>query len=1294
MARFPCVVFACRLNFAALLASQRTAQAVRSIGRFCFRTKVRKAAFAAGFLSVVLAVTASPFASRLTVLASELSLHPQLAHRVPAGILVTGSNGSSTGIASFLGNLTGIEQTSPNLFLIQRQTDCSLNLLTGSSAPSGSTVTLTLTGNTPHFEQTLHQLTGLTTTADLYPSGCAEKNAGISSRPGVFVGMPQTGTLVSATVISNGGGAAVRSRVYKSPYTSVPQNIDATLINASALATADLNVDGNGDLVVVNGNFATSSYIAVMLGKSDGTFQPAVSYNTAGNYTVAAVVDDLNDDAKQDIVAVSADQQISVLLGNGNGTFQTALSFAAPVLPGYTTAAQTPIVSLITADVNGDSKTDVICSNGLVLLGKADGTFNAAAAPAFPYVVNSLTSEGPILASGDVNKDGKIDIAVSTGTSVAIWKGNGNGTFTEGKRYAGINTTGFITISDLDGDGNLDIYVGMANGGQYSGDDYNASKAYVLMGNGDGSFQGAPALNSGAYSGNNLVDLNADGYPDLITLNNGVGQQTTLTGSLTVRLGNNKGEFTQGANIAPQASFSLNGYNFTMGSSALASSFAVGDVTGDNKPDVLFVDNGLTAINPGSGLPITYPYPVYFVAVGNGDGTFQTAVPYAFPQIAPAADFDNSNTVTNLQIADANHDNVLDVIAVYNETAGGPGAVPYNQGIVVLPGNGNGTFKAPVLTSTYSSASAPTTAIVPKIMTVIDLTGDNNSDVIVNVPGTAIINFQLQTQLQLFVSNGDGTFKTPTTIAVGANTYATAFADFNNDSKMDLAVLAETSSAQAELVILTGNGNGTFGTAAVSNLAGADAIRSTGLAAADFDGDGKSDIAILDPNDYSGVFYGNGNGTFTSIPVGGNIVPKNLLIFSAGAPAIAVDLNKDSKPDILAGGVSLINTTGTSTSPASSTTALSVSINPSVVGSSLTFTAAVTGTAGTPNGTVTFKDGSTTLGTGSLTAGVATYATSALTIGSHSITAVYSGDSNFNGSTSNTVTQVVNKATPTVTVTPSPTSITIAQTAAVTVVVTGTVGNSTPTGSVTLAGGGYTSAATSLASGSATIDIPAGALTVGTDTLTVSYTPDFASSSTYNTATGSNTVTVTLGPTFALSSGAIIAVTRGATSGNTSTVTVTPSGGFAGAVALTAALTTTPSGAANLPILSFGSTTPVNITSANPGTATLTVSTTAATSAALVTPRVPNRWYASGGVALACLLLFGIPARRRLWRNLLGMFLLLAFVTCAIVSCGGGGGNSGGGGGNPGTTAGSYVVTVTGTSGSTTNTTTVNLTVN
>lgn len=142
--------------------------------------------------------------------------------------------------------------------------------------------------------------------------------------------------------------------------------------------------------------------------------------------------------------------------------------------------------------------------------------------------------------------------------------------------------------------------------------------------------------------------------------------------------------------------------------------------------------------------------------------------------------------------------------------------------------------------------------------------------------------------------------------------------------------------------------------------------------------------------------------------------------------------------------------------------------------------------------------------------------------------------------------------TPTVTVTPSATNVTTATPLTVTVAVSGASGNPTPTGSVTLSGGGYTSAATTLATGSATIAIPAGSLTAGTDTLTVAYAPDTASSATYASATGAASVTVT-SSTGTSSNGTLTfsaSTYYVAQSAGTLTLTVNRTGGSDGAISV------------------------------------------------------------------------------------------------------------------------------------------------
>ncbi len=111
----------------------------------------------------------------------------------------------------------------------------------------------------------------------------------------------------------------------------------------------------------------------------------------------------------------------------------------------------------------------------------------------------------------------------------------------------------------------------------------------------------------------------------------------------------------------------------------------------------------------------------------------------------------------------------------------------------------------------------------------------------------------------------------------------------------------------------------------------------------------------------------------------------------------------------------------------------------------------------------------------------------------------------------------VSPAKPTVTVTPGSASVNASQSLSVTVTVSAPSGDATPTGAVTLIGGGYTTpTAITLTGGTATITIPASSLNTGNDTLTATYTPDAASSSTYSSATGTGSVTVNSSSTYVL----------------------------------------------------------------------------------------------------------------------------------------------------------------------------------
>ncbi len=363
---------------------------------------------------------------------------------------------------------------------------------------------------------------------------------------------------------------------------------------------------------------------------------------------------------------------------------------------------------------------------------------------------------------------------------------------------------------------------------------------------------------------------------------------------------------------------------------------------------------------------------------------------------------------------------------------------------------------------------------------------------------------------------------------------------------------------------------------------------------------------------------------------------------------------------------------------------------------SLAVTVTVSGGAGNPSptGSVTLSGGGYTSPAATLANGTVTITipAGALSVGNVKLTATYAPDTSSSSvytSASGTASITVS-TTPVVTASPPSSSVSTGQSLAVTVTVSGGAGNPSPTGSVTLSGGGYTSPAATLANGIVTITIPAGSLSVGNVTLTATYTPDTSSSSVYTSASGTASITVT-NPTYSMTATSATVTPGGS---GTSTLTVSSKNGYAGTVTLACSLTASPTGATDLPTCTASQTVTLNSTTTS-GTATVTLSTTAAT-ASLNWPKVRNGiGRIAGEATLALLLLPWIPRRRRRWLSLMGVLMAVALFG-GLAGCGGGGSGTTPPS-NPGTTPGNYTVTVTGTgndSAKTTASTTFTLTVN
>lgn len=221
---------------------------------------------------------------------------------------------------------------------------------------------------------------------------------------------------------------------------------------------------------------------------------------------------------------------------------------------------------------------------------------------------------------------------------------------------------------------------------------------------------------------------------------------------------------------------------------------------------------------------------------------------------------------STLAAADVNGDGLNDLIVsdAMNLQNNDPG------GIYVYLSNGDGTFKTPVR---YAVFSAPT-------LTVMDVNGDGKPDIVIAQDGAA--NGSTTGNLDVLLGNGDGTFQSPVASPGGGGLYV-ASGDFNGDGKPDL--IFENGSIQL------GNGDGTFRTSAATlpGYGGGDMPT-----VADFNNDGKTDVAVFDPNGpFVRVFFGNGDGSFTAGPVYASIYGTTELG--------AADIDGDGNMDLVAG---------------------------------------------------------------------------------------------------------------------------------------------------------------------------------------------------------------------------------------------------------------------------------------------------------------------------------------------------------------------------------------------------------
>jgi hypothetical protein len=628
--------------------------------------------------------------------------------------------------------------------------------------------------------------------------------------------------------------------------------------NVNTFAVGDFNKDGHLDLVTTNDSNVWG--LGLILGNGDGTFQSpieVVGYDTYGSFG-GIVGGDFNKDGNLDFAVLwlvgNGPVQLGVYVNDGLGHFTLGNTYSIGISPTRLTR------SLATADMNSDGNLDLVMpdlstSKVAVLYGKGDGTFPTTS----EFSVVAATAPTGV-ATGDFNKDGKVDIVVASATGccpltggISVLLNSGSGTFAAPVLYSNPNgvDNGLVAVGDLNLDGKLDV-VESSEGG---------NNVAVFLGNGDGTFQTAKVYPVAWASALALGDLTGDKKPEIVV-------SSYPDGTAWVLLNKGSGNF-QISSV----------YSADSSAMAMVTGMAIGlaDFNGDKKLD--FVTG-----NP-AGQFVT-------IGLGNGDGTFRDSPHYN----------QSPGMWTNgLAIADFNLDGNLDVV----QAGGGTGV-----GLSLMLGTPNGVFKAP----TFINLNVPANGRVTFVRTA-DVNGDGKPDIVcANGKGAVVL-----------LGLGTGSFKAAVTYPVASTYPAIALpGDVNGDGKLDLV----TTNNDGTLGVLLNKGSGTFGTATVFPIVIGDftnanlklllgngngtfqspvtlssPVRPDSLVAADFNKDGKVDLAIAS-NDFSGslaILLGNGNGTFGAgtvyewfddagcNPLACSHYPGSL---------VTVDLNGDNKLDL------------------------------------------------------------------------------------------------------------------------------------------------------------------------------------------------------------------------------------------------------------------------------------------------------------------------------------------------------------------------------------------------------------
>lgn len=494
----------------------------------------------------------------------------------------------------------------------------------------------------------------------------------------------------------------------------------------------------------------------------------------------------------------------------------------------------------VLADLNGDGNPDIIVPRPYnsndneiqfqVFLGNGGSSFQ----PPVTYRISSASYISS-LAVADLNGDNKLDIAVlskgglsSDPGKVSVFFGNGDGTFQPEKVAIPGGRAVALAIGDLNADGKADLALTAL-------DSNFEPIVMAALGLGDGTFAAPTQYSVGGTDSVAIADMDGDGIPDIVT------------SGITVLFGDGKGGFPRRRDY----------WQETTGSIILA------DLDGDGRPDIV-IGNGDALVLSGAAVSVFF---------NRGSGVFSGAPVSVVPNLATP-----NSSIRNLAAADFNRDGIADLV------------VQEPLRFRIMTGKGDGSF-----TPGFEYGPTPS-GIYVAALTTVDLNNDGKPDVVAAIDAVTTPNSSIQ--LEVFLGQGDGSFQSPLSVPSVHGQVALAAADFNGDGKQDLALLVSTyeGAASDQVLIYLGDGKGGF-SAPTSYPVGPQALA---FAVGDFNGDGKPDLAIADTGTYQMLngnltfLFGKGDGTFSSAAM----LPLSIGPEMGPEAVAAADFNRDGKLDL------------------------------------------------------------------------------------------------------------------------------------------------------------------------------------------------------------------------------------------------------------------------------------------------------------------------------------------------------------------------------------------------------------